>query len=196
MRIPLVTCSKRVAAASLTTAHGSRRITRQSVQRSGAARRQRRSRAAPLAATRWCSFRSLWSASGSKPGGSGIAVMSAVSTTTTSGAALGDHSAGQARGSASGGVGKAQPPPPGQTLPFGWSGGRVLGNSILSFGMIAAIVGIALQELLRKIRIVVVSVLIGGLMRPPRNTSGHRTPAKHRRTGQALSVCSTTIRSK
>lgn len=88
--------------------------------------------------------------------------MLAVSTTTTSGAACGDHSAGQARGSESGAVGKAQPPPPGQTLLFGWSTGGILGNLVLRFGMIAAIGGIALQEFLRKIRIIMVSVLICG----------------------------------
>ncbi len=88
--------------------------------------------------------------------------MSAVSTTTTSGAAFGDHSAGQARGSASGAMGKAQPPPPGQTLLFDWSSGGIPGNSVLCLGKIAAIGCIALQELLRKIRIVMVSVLICG----------------------------------
>jgi hypothetical protein len=88
--------------------------------------------------------------------------MSAVSTTTTSGAAWGDHSAGQARGSASGAVGKAQPPPPGQTLLFGWSSGGIPGNPVSRLGMIQAVSGIALQELLRKIRIVMVSVLICG----------------------------------
>lgn len=88
--------------------------------------------------------------------------MSEVSTTTTSGAACGDQSAGQARGSASGVVGKAQPPPPGQTLLFGWSGGGSHGDSFLRIGIIAAIGRIALQELLRKIRIVMVSVLICG----------------------------------
>jgi hypothetical protein len=88
--------------------------------------------------------------------------MSAVATTTTSGAACGDHSAGQARGSASGGVGKAQPPPPGQTLLFGWSSSGIPGNPVVRFGMVTAVVGIALQEFLRKIRIVMVSVLICG----------------------------------
>lgn len=88
--------------------------------------------------------------------------MSEVSTTTTSGAACGDHSAGQARGSASGVVGKAQPPPPGQTLLFGWSGSWIPGDSVLRVGIIAAIGRVALQELLRKIRIVMVSVLICG----------------------------------
>jgi hypothetical protein len=85
-----------------------------------------------------------------------------VSTTTTSGAAWGDHSAGQARGSASGAVGKAQPPSSGQTLLFGLSNGRVLGDPVLRLGMILAIGGVALQELLRKIRIVMISILICG----------------------------------
>ena len=88
--------------------------------------------------------------------------MSAVSTTTTSGAARGDHSAGQARGSASGAVGKAQPPSPGQTLLFGLSNVRVLRDPESRLGMIFGVGGVALQELLRKIRIVMISVLICG----------------------------------
>jgi hypothetical protein len=60
------------------------------------------------------------------------------------------------------GVGKAQPPTPGQTLLFGWSNCGIPGDSVLRVCVIAAIGRIALQELLRKIRIVMVSVLICG----------------------------------
>jgi hypothetical protein len=59
-------------------------------------------------------------------------------------------------------VGKAQPPPPGQTLLFGWSSGGIAGDPSFRLGMISAVVGIALQKLLREIRIVMISVLICG----------------------------------
>lgn len=115
--------------------------------------------------------------------------MSAVSMMTTSGAACGDHKAGLARGSASGAVGKAQAPPPGQTLLLRSSSGRIGGDTRLRLGMIAAVCRIALQEFLREIRIVMLSVLICGLVRPPGRSPGHKTPARHRRKGQASSLC-------
>lgn len=93
--------------------------------------------------------------------------MPEVVTTTTSGAMRGDHSAGLVRGSASGRVGKAQPPPPGQTLLFCLRTGRIASNPFPRFGMIAAVVGIAVQKFLRKIRIVMIPVVISGGMRPP-----------------------------
>lgn len=96
--------------------------------------------------------------------------MSGVATTTTSGATIGDQSAGLTRGSASGKVGKAQPPPPGQTLLFCQRRRRIFSHPVLRFGMIAAVVGIAIQEFLRKVRIIMVPVLIGGGRRPPRDS--------------------------
>lgn len=93
--------------------------------------------------------------------------MSGVASTTTSGATIGDQSAGLVRGSAPGKVGKAQPPPPGQTLLFCHRRRRVCSHPILRLGMIAAIVGIAVQEFLRKIRIVMIPVVISGGRRPP-----------------------------
>lgn len=86
--------------------------------------------------------------------------MSAVSITTTSGAASGDQSAGLALGSEVGWVGKAQPPPPGQTLLFGLGDFGMACDSVQRRGVIAAVVVIALQEFLRKIRIVMLPVLI------------------------------------
>ncbi|BBB14257.1 hypothetical protein SPYCA_3515 [Sphingopyxis sp. FD7] len=71
------------------------------------------------------------------------------------------------RGSASGAVGKAQPPPPGQTLLFGKGTVGMGSNPLAGFGMVAPVVGIALQEFLRKIRIVMVPVLIRSRLRPP-----------------------------
>lgn len=75
---------------------------------------------------------------------------------------MGDHKAGADRGSASGAVGKAKPPTPGQTLLFYSFEIGGLGNARHCFSMVAAIVSIALQILLRKIRIVVVLILICG----------------------------------
>ena len=86
--------------------------------------------------------------------------MSVVSITTTSGAANGDQCAGLALGSEDGWVGKAQPPPPGQTLLFGLSDFGMLYDTVQRRGVIAAVVVIALQKLLRKIRIVMLPVLI------------------------------------
>lgn len=40
-------------------------------------------------------------------------------------------------------------------------------NPLAGFGMVAPVVGIALQEFLRKIRIVMVPVLIRSRLRPP-----------------------------
>ena len=88
--------------------------------------------------------------------------MSAVSITTTSGAASGDQSAGLALGSEVGWVGKAQPPPPGQTLLLRSFDPRVIGDTRRSLGKVLSVVRIALQELLREIRVVVMSILICG----------------------------------
>lgn len=82
--------------------------------------------------------------------------------TTTSGAVSGDQSAGLVRGSASGAVGKAQPPPPGQTLLFRSFDPGVLGDARCCLGKILPVVRIALQELLRKIRVVMMPILICG----------------------------------
>ena len=59
-------------------------------------------------------------------------------------------------------MGKAQPPPPGQTLLFLFFRRGMCCDPRLGFGVIMAVVGVALQELLRKIRIVMVPVLISG----------------------------------
>ncbi len=88
--------------------------------------------------------------------------MSGVASTTTSGAASGDQSAGLVRGSASGKVGKAQPPPPGQTLLFFLHRSRILSDPVLCLSMIEAVAGIAIQEFLRKVRIIMVPVLFSG----------------------------------
>ena len=87
---------------------------------------------------------------------------SGVSMTTTSGAASGDQRAGLVRGSASGAVGKAQPPPPGQTLLLRSFDPRVIGDTRRGLGKVLPVVRIALQELLREIRVVVMSILICG----------------------------------
>lgn len=57
-------------------------------------------------------------------------------------------------------MGKAQPPPPGQPLLFGLGDFGMACDSDQRGGVIAAIVVIALQEFLRKIRIVMLPVLI------------------------------------
>ena len=111
----------------------------------------------------WCSLLEIASASDSQSDGSDTAAsISAVANTTTSGASAGDQRAGAVRGSESGAVGKAKAPPPGQTLPFYKLniGGRSDPGHRL--GVIPAVVGVALQVLLRKIRIVVMSILICG----------------------------------
>ena len=82
--------------------------------------------------------------------------------TTTSGAASGDQSAGLVRGSASGAVGKAQTPPPGQTLLFRSFDPGVIRDTRRGLGKVLPVVRIALQELLREIRVVVMSILICG----------------------------------
>ena len=87
---------------------------------------------------------------------------SVVSKTTTSGAVSGDQSAGLVRGSASGAVGKTQPPPPGQTLLFRLFDPGVLGDARRGLGKVLPVFRITLQELLRKIRVVVMPILIGG----------------------------------
>ena len=87
---------------------------------------------------------------------------SGVSRTTTTGAASGDQRAGLVRGSASGAVGKAQPPPPGQTLLFRSFDPGVLGDACRGLGKVLPVFRITLQELLRKIRVVMMSILIGG----------------------------------
>lgn len=84
--------------------------------------------------------------------------MSLVATTTTSGDASGDQSAGVLRGSASGKVGKAQPPSSGQTLLFGFSACGISGDPVLCLGIILQVGGIALQKLLRKVCVIVVRV--------------------------------------
>lgn len=81
---------------------------------------------------------------------------------TTSGATSGDHSAGFSLGSAVGKVGKAEAPPPGQTLLFCVFDPRVRSHTCYSFSIILAVIGIALQELLREVRIVMMSILICG----------------------------------
>lgn len=82
--------------------------------------------------------------------------------TTTSGAASGDHSAGRSRGFAIGSEGKAQAPSPGQTLLFLPCGLGRLSHVRHGLGMITAVVRISIQELLREIRIVMMSILIRG----------------------------------
>ena len=83
----------------------------------------------------------------------------AVASVMTLGAVAGDHKAGAVRGSA---VGKAQAPSPGQTLLFFAFKSGLLGNARCCIRMVAPVVGIALQILLRKIRIVMVLILICG----------------------------------
>lgn len=89
-------------------------------------------------------------------------VGSSVSTIITSGEALGDQCAGLWRGFACGSVGKAQAPSPGQALPFLVSGTRKASNAPLGFGIIAAVVSIAVQKFLSEVRIVVIAILIRG----------------------------------
>lgn len=142
---------------------GSHGIENAGTWRRGAWRTHRRSRAVPCATTRWCSASVVASTSGSEPGGSGIArSRSAASMTTTSGAASGDHSAGFSRGFAIGSEGKAQAPSPGEALLFLPCGLGSKRNARHGLGMITAIIGISIQELLREIRIVVMSILIRG----------------------------------
>lgn len=86
----------------------------------------------------------------------------AVASVMTLGAVAGDHKAGAVRGSAPGAVGKAQAPSPGQTLLFFAFKSGLLGNARCCIRMVAPVVGIALQILLRKIRIVMVLILICG----------------------------------
>ena len=108
------------------------------------------------------------SARDSKSAGSDTAAsISVVVSTTTSGASAGDHRAGAVRGSDSGAVGKAKAPPPGQTLPFYQINVGVCCDTGFGFCIVTAVVGIALQILLRKIRIVMIPVLISGGRRPP-----------------------------
>jgi hypothetical protein len=103
------------------------------------------------------------STSGSDPGGSGIAPAGfAASIVTTSGAISGDQSAGLSRTLASGSVGKAKAPPPGQTLLFFSLPRRMLGDAGLGIGMVLPVIVIAIQEFLREIRIVVIAILICG----------------------------------
>ena len=61
-----------------------------------------------------------------------------------------------------GAVGKAQPPPPGQTLLFRPFDLGVIGDTRRGLGKVLPVVRIALQELLREIRVVVMSILICG----------------------------------
>ena len=82
--------------------------------------------------------------------------------TTTSGAASGDHSAGLSRGFAVGSEGKAQAPTPGEALLFFPCGLGKQSNARNGIGMITAVVQISIQELLREIRIVMMSILIRG----------------------------------
>ncbi len=86
----------------------------------------------------------------------------AVASMTTSGAVAGDHKAGAVRGSVPGTMGKAQAPSPGQTLLFFAFKSGLLGNACRCIRMVAPVVDIALQILLRKIRIVMVLILICG----------------------------------
>ena len=88
--------------------------------------------------------------------------MLAVASTTTSGASAGDQSAGDVRGSASGAVGKAKAPPSGQTLLFVEFRIGMFGNATNGIGMVLRVLGATLQELLRKIGIVVMTILICG----------------------------------
>lgn len=81
---------------------------------------------------------------------------------TTSGATFGDHSAGLSRGFAIGSEGKAQAPSPGEALLFLPFGLGKQNHADHGLGMITAIVRISIQELLREIRIVMMSILIRG----------------------------------
>ena len=80
----------------------------------------------------------------------------------TSGDALGDQWAGVWRGFACGSVGKAQAPSPGQALLFVVFDRGKSSNALLGVGIIAAVVGITVQEFLREVRIVVIAILIRG----------------------------------
>lgn len=81
---------------------------------------------------------------------------------TTSGAAVGDQSAGVSRGFARGSVGKAQAPSPGQALLYFLLGLGMLGDAGQRVCMVQTIFGVAIQEFLREIRVVVISILIRG----------------------------------
>ena len=94
-------------------------------------------------------------------------------TTTTSGAASGDQSAGLLRGSASGKVGKAQPPSSGQTLPFLIGSARLGCDALFGCGEVMLVVGITAQEFLREIRKIVSRIVPGGGWGPPRRLSRH-----------------------
>lgn len=116
-----------------------------------------------MATTVWRSVSLANSTSGSEPRGSGIApAQSEASKVTTSGAISGDQSAGILRTLASGSVGKAQAPPPGQALLFFSLLRRMLGDASQSVGVVLPIVAIAIQEFLREIRVVVIAILICG----------------------------------
>ncbi len=80
----------------------------------------------------------------------------------TSGDALGDQSAGHSRAFACGSVGKAQAPSPGEALLFMVFDRWEASNALLGVGIIAAVVGITVQEFLREVRIVVIAILIRG----------------------------------
>lgn len=161
---PRVARSKRAAAASRSPHTGSQGIESAGTGRPGAWRTHRRSRAVPWATTTWCPVSVVISTSGSDPDGSGIArAGSAASRITTSGAASGDQSAGFSRGFACGSEGKAQAPTPGQALLLCELGLRELVDAGQGVGMILPIAGITIQKFLRKIRIVMMSILICGL---------------------------------
>ena len=129
---------------------------------------ERRKRLLPLSKTSWrCAAFVLTAFSAHSTGRSNRSGSRGVSRMTTAGARCGDHSAGLCRTSALGNVGKAQPPPPGQTLPFGYPVGGIGFGPGFGLLIICDVVGVALQELLRKIRIVMIPVPISGRWRPP-----------------------------
>jgi hypothetical protein len=80
---------------------------------------------------------------------------------TTSQATRGDHKAGLTRGLSSGSQGKLQAPSPGQTLHFLDFDFGIICNALMRVSIVAAVFGIASQELLREISVVMVLVLFG-----------------------------------
>lgn len=175
-RVPPVTRSRRVAAASRKAQLTSQAIEKRGDATCGAWRTQRRSRAGPCASTTCRSVSVVASVIGSQPGGSVTGCSgSGVSSTTTSGAASGDHSAGCFRGSECGAVGKAQAPPPGQTLLFRQSTIRGGDYAVDCCVEICTVVGITAQKFLCEVREIVAGILLGKCGRAPRQFTRHST---------------------
>lgn len=100
----------------------------------------------------------------------------------------GSQNAGAPAGESSGSQGKTQAPSPSQALLFVLRDFGPCRNPLFTQSMILTVAGVAAQELLRKIRVIMGRTSADGRLRPPSQSIGHTHSVVITQTGQASNL--------